>query len=46
MKNGRNLEKDLINKNDSLLLAFNNDNKNQQWTNRIWISLKKYSNYQ
>jgi len=32
---------DLINKNDSLLLAFNNDNKNQQWTNRVWDIFEK-----
>jgi hypothetical protein len=32
---------DLINKNESLLLAFNNDNKNQQWTNRVWDIFEK-----
>ena len=32
---------DLINKNDSLLLAFNNDNKNQQWTNKVWDIFEK-----
>ena len=36
---------DLINKNDSLLLTFNNDNKNQQQTNRVWDIFEKYSNY-